>query len=434
MTAFDVWPFTDVHTVERRGDLDVLSGMSPDGLPVTITRVAPDAARDGDRRRRFRAAVEAATRRATADDPPILWADTATLVPWAATYDDAAHRGADLIAGIYESGEFAAGDTPGRPSTPGAVASGPAQASSAEKSVPALDPESLVGYQTIQPGYGTPSYDSPPGYGRPPQGPALPEPPGPPPGGGSTSRTPLMVGLGVGGLVVILLVGSLVAVGLSRKDATVQAGSTASTYQAPQTATARISTGPESASPTPGESSSATSSPKPKLRNVKPKPVIGPMWGSKEKTWLMAFSQFGWAFRAPRDFNCFMGTDTEIKRKVVCWGPKPGGRKNANNGFTMVVQQCAKTTCTAKEKKLYDTDPWGRPVKHAKKKDATTKYVARFQKDAKDGNRRYYVEWIGHYYVRGGHMYHISAAGDAPAGKLGVNLQKTLNDIRTQSG
>jgi hypothetical protein len=31
-------------------------------------------------------------------------------------------------------------------------------------------------------------------------------------------------------------------------------------------------------------------------------------------------------------------------------------------------------------------------------------------------------------------MYHISAAGDAPAGTLGVNLQKTMNDIRTQSG
>lgn len=427
MTAFDVWPFTDVHTVERRGDLDVLSGMSPDGLPVTITRVAPDAARDGDRRRRFRAAVEAATRRATADDPPILWADTATLVPWAATYDDAAHRGADLIAGLYESGELGTGGSPG------AAPSAPAQ-SPAEKSVPALDPESLARYQTLQPGYGTPSYDTSPGYGV-PAGPGLPQAPAQQPAGaGSTSRTPLMVGLGIGGLVVVLLVGSLIAVGLSRRDPSIEVGATASTYQAPQTATAHISTGPESPSPTPSESSSATSSPKPTLRAVKARPVVGPMWGSKDRTYTMAFSQFGWAFRAPHNYNCFMGTDTEIKRKVVCWGPKPGGRKEANDGFTLVVQQCAKTTCSASEKKLYDTDPWGRPVKHAKTKDATTKYVSRFNKNDKDGNRRYYVEWIGHYYVRGGHMYHISAAGDAPAGTLGVNLQKTLNDIRTQSG
>lgn len=429
MTAFDVWPFTDVHTVGRRGDLDVLSGMSPDGLPVTIVRVAPDAARDGDRRRRFRAAVEAATRRATADDPPILWADTATLVPWAATYDDAAHRGAELIAGIYESGELATGGAPGTPAAPAA------QPPAAEKSVPALDPESLVGYQTMQPGYGTPSYGTPPAYGTPPSGPGMPAAPGQqPPGGGSRSRAPLMVGLGIGGLVLVLLLGSLIAVGLSRKDRSIEAGATSSTYQAPQTATAHISTGPESPSPTPGESSSASGSPKPTLRAVQPKPVVGPMWTSKDHTWLMAYSQFGWAFRAPHNYNCFMGTDTEIKRKVVCWGPKPGGRKEASDGFTMVVQQCATTTCTAKEKKLYDTDPWGRPVKHAKTKDSTTKYATGIKKDAKDGNRRYYIEWIGHYYVRGGHMYHISAAGDAPAGTLGVNLQKTLNDIRTQSG
>ncbi|MBO0890840.1 MAG: hypothetical protein J2P14_07980, partial [Acidothermales bacterium] len=407
MTAFDMWPFTDVHTVERRGDLDVLSGMSPDGLPVTITRVAPDAARDGDRRRRFRDAVETATRRATADDPPILWADTATLVPWAATYDDAAHRGADLIAGIYESGELATGGAPG------AAASTTAQPPE-EKSVPALDPESLARYQTLQPGYEAPPYDAP-GQGPPPSGPGLPQAPGHrAPGGGSSARTPLMVGLGIGGLVLVLLLGSLIAVGLSRKNESVEAGATSSTYQAPQTATAHISTGPESPSPTPGESSSATASPRPTLRAVKPMPVVGPMWSSKDSTFTMAFSQFGWAFRAPHNYNCFMGTDTEIKRKVVCWGPKPGGRKQASDGLSLVVQQCAKNTCTAAEKKLYDTDPWGRPVKHAKTKDATTKYESKTNTDKQDGGRKYYVEWIGHYYVRGGHMYHISAAGDAP--------------------
>ncbi|MGH3096062.1 MAG: hypothetical protein ACRDMV_08705 [Streptosporangiales bacterium] len=451
MSAFDLWPFTDVSTVERRGELQVLAGISPDGLPVTITRLTPDTARDAALRQRFKDAVEAATRHTGPDDPPILWADTSTLVPWAATYDDADHRGADLIGHIFESDVAAPEQTSHVTRVP--------QQSDSEKSVPALDPNAYGSYggpaQTRDapaPQYDTPRplYDTPrpvehttPHPGRLGQ-PAGPGGPPRPPGGGGTSggdgkgggasRTPLFIGLGVGGLVVVLLLGSLVALAATReRDTSGDPGKVPTAAQSSSsTPTNQITTAPAKSSPT--ASSSPTESAKPKLKDVKPVSVYGPTWKKGDDTYLMAFSQLGWAYRAPGDFDCLVREHTSAKTRITC--TKLLGKKSKSRRVLLVDRKCSGKSCSGKEQKKVEKDPWGRKVHNWKRKGKHTKYVTGTFHNT-DNDKKYFGFYMSYYYKDGkGHRNrHVLAYGDAPAkSKYAKQIQKTINSIRTQSG
>lgn len=451
MSAFDLWPFTDVSTVERRGELQVLAGTSPDGLPVTITRLTPDTARDATLRRRFKDAVEAATRHTGPDDPPILWADTSTLVPWAATYDDAEHRGADLIGHIFESDVTADAQTSHETQVQ--------QQTDSEKSVPALDPNAYGSYDTPAPAHDTPPpqyetprplYDTPrpvehstprPGHPGGPGG--SPAPPSQPPGGGTGggdgksggSRTPLFVGLGVGGLVVVLLLGSLVALAATReRDTSGDPGKVPTAAKSSSgTPTNVISTGASDTS-SPTSSSSASESAKPKLRDVKPVSVYGPTWKKGDSTYLMAFSQLGWAYRAPGDFDCLVRDHTSKKTRITC--TKLLAKKSKSRRVLLVDRKCSGKSCSAKEEKKAEKDPWGRKIHNWKRKDKHTKYVTGTFHN-KDNDKKYFGFYMSYYYKDGkGHRNrHILAYGDAPAGsKYAKQIQKTINSVRTQSG
>ena len=96
MVSEESWPFHGERTVGRRGDLLVLAAQAPDGRPVTIVRLAPGAG--PELHQEFRAAVRVAGEHAAARGlPRIAWHDLDTLLPWAATYDDPRHLGADLL-------------------------------------------------------------------------------------------------------------------------------------------------------------------------------------------------------------------------------------------------------------------------------------------------------------------------------------------------
>lgn len=440
MSAFDLWPFTDVSTVERRGELQVLAGTSPDGLPVTITRLTPDTARDAALRQRFKNAVEAATRHADPDDPPILWADTSTLVPWAATYDDADHRGADLIGHIFESDVTATEQTSHETRVQ--------QQTDREKSVPALDPNAYGAYgatrdapapqyDTPRPPYGTPRPVQQPGRAAGPGGPSSR-----PPGGGGTSgdgrsgasRTPLFVGLGVGGLVVVLLLGSLVALAATReRDTSGDPGTVPTAAQSSaSTPTNLITTAPAKSSTSP--SASAGKSAKPKLKDVKPVSVYGPTWKKGDDTYLMAFSQLRWAYRAPGDFDCLVREHTSHKTRVTC--TKLLGKKSKSRRVLLVDRRCSGASCSAKEQKKAEKDPWGRKIHNWKRKGKYTKYVTGTFHNT-ENDKKYFGFYMSYYYKDGkGHRNrHILAYGDAPAkSKYAKQIQKTINSIRTQSG
>src|SRR5690606_4921544 len=297
----------------------------------------------------------------------VLWADTATLVPWAATYDDPQLRGAALIARIYSSGS--APDV-------GAAPSATPQQAPGERSVPALDDEPPPTYHT---GQGDPSY-----------APQPPQPPQPPVPRERRSRAPRLVAFAAGGLVLVLLLGVAISIGLTREPEA--SGSPSESPSAVPTESLEFSPGPSTAPPTP---TPTATTPKPTLKPRKPVSVYGPVWKKGEKTYTMDFAQLGWAWRAPGDFDCLVVEQTKNKVRVTC--TKLLKKKPDDNRRLLIIdRQCSGTSCSPAEQKLCGTDKDGyKPP--LKKKDATTRYNTTTYKDKKTKDKTF-AEFMLHYY------------------------------------
>ncbi|MQA77069.1 MAG: hypothetical protein GEV10_01070 [Streptosporangiales bacterium] len=367
------WPFTDVRTVGRRGDLLVLEGTAPDGVPVTITRLAPGPATDPATHRRFHEAVEEMRRRTGPGDPPITWWDTRTLSPWIATYADTSHRGADQLAGY-----FAPSHAPGR-------------------------------------------YPPPPAYTPAPAGPA------PDAALASVGRRFLPRIIAAGAAVVVLVM-TLAVVG-----AVVRSGSEATPSES--STLAGVPTGYPTSSSSPSMTTggpTATPAPKPTLRRVKPKAVYGPTWKSGDDTYTMAFAGDDYAFRAPGDFDCFRAGATSRDTYIRC--TKLLAVPEESRRLTVINQVCAKTTCTSTEWKSM-VRRLGVAPKKWKTKDKTTRYAVETFRNEQNGEK-YFRYYLSHTYPDddGKLGRHVSAVAETPVGKYAGQLQKTVNDIRTQSG
>lgn len=374
MNSFDQWPFDDVRSVERRGDLEVLQGISPDGVPVTITRLAPDVADRRAAHERFRLAVQAATRQAGADDPPVLWADTAALNPWAATHDDPHRRGAALLSAAYQS----VGAPPGA--------------------------------REQQP-YGPPW---------------PPRAPGDPQVSGQRSRLPWLLAFGAGGVVLVLLLGVAVSLGLTREVEALDPP----TQEPVPTESVRFTPGPSVTY----TSASPTTPPEPKLKDRKPVSVYGPVWRKGEKTFTMNFYQLGWSFRAPGDFDCFVGNHTKTRTKITCTRIL-NKLKNDLRGMVIVDRQCSDKSCSAAERKTCRTDHTGQPVKKLKPKDATTQYRTKSFTDQKTKRKGFALAMVHYYKGKSGHQNKcVLTLASGAVGKEAKQMQKTVNDIRTQTG
>lgn len=375
MTAEESWPFAGERAVGRRGDLLVLEATAPDGRPVTITRLAPGSSAELDER--FRAAVAAVAERAGEHGyPSVAWRDLDTLMPWAATYDDPAHQGADLIERVLADG---------------LAALGAGDARDGATSAPDGDP-----------GSGELDETAPIASGR-----------------RRVARTRMMAAV-VGGAVAVVLVVVGATVGLVGARRGAEPSATRYTF-APTTLPSDNSTG--------GPGPTATPDDLPTLRHVKPRSVYGPTWKRDDDTYLMAFSQLTWAFRTPRGMDCLIANESKLATKVTCINllSIPKGAR----GITIVDRRCKAPHCTKAERKAFERDPSGETV-HWKVKDKTTKYrVERFTRGDK---RRYFGFHLSHYYWHGRVRRHVSVYGEAPVGHPAKQIQKTINDIRTQSG
>lgn len=366
------WPFTDVRTVGRRGDLLVLSGNAPDGVPVTITRLAPGPATDPATHRRFHEAVEEMRRRTAPDDPPITWWDTRTLSPWIATYADTAHRGADLLAGYFAPGAY-------------------------------------------------------PGQGPPPLYP--PAPVQAPDAALASVGRRFLPRIIAGGVALVIVVMTLAVVGAVVRSGSEASPSGTSTLTGAPTSYATSSSSPGLAT---GNPSSSTPEPKPTLRRVKPKAVYGPTWKPDDDTYTMAFAGDDYAFRAPGDFDCFRAgatsRDTYIRCTKLLAVPEEARR------LTVINQVCAKTTCSSTEWKPM-VKRLGVAPKKWKTKDKTTRYAVETYRNEQNGEK-YFRYYLSHTYPAddGKLGKHVSAVAEAPVGRYAGQLQKTVNDIRTQSG
>ncbi|MBO0826900.1 MAG: hypothetical protein J2P24_03885 [Streptosporangiales bacterium] len=359
------WPFTDITTVGRRGDLLVLAGVAPDGAPVTITRLAPGPSTDAALHDRFRAAVEQVRRNPRPGHPPVMWADTRTLVPWAATYADPAHTGADLIAAAFD---------------------------------PAAPPPPVA-------------------------------PPPPAPAAGTTeavrsSRTSLLIGISAGVVSLLLVLGIVVGMTVRSESSASNSPTATSSFSAPPTQ-------PTAATTTDGLSTGSPQ-PKPTLKNVKPKSVYGPTWTSSDPVYPMAFATLPWAFRTPSDFDCLItGTSTDVTQlSCLKLFADPGEQRRA----TIVDRTCPGTKCTTAERERFQMYPSGDKVAW-RRKDATTWYYVRTFTNQQSGGK-YFGFYLSHLYRDGSGRLrkHLSVYAEAPVGRYAVQIQKTVNDIRTQSG
>lgn len=371
MSTSQDWPFTDITTVGRRGELLVLAGVAPDGVPVTVIRLAPGPSTDAELHGRFRDAVEEVRRNPRPGYPPVMWADTETLVPWAATYADPTHAGADLIAAVFDP----AGPPPVAPPSPP-----PAPAATAAA------------------GPGAPVVGS--------------------------SRMSLFIGISAGVVSLLLVVGIVVGMAV-RSESSASSGPTATSsfsVQPTQPTVATTTDGFNTGSPRP----------KPTLRKVKPKSVYGPTWKASDPVYPMAFANLPWAFRAPSDFDCLItGTSADVTQlSCLKLFAEPGEQRRA----TIVDRTCPGTKCTTSERERFQMYPSGDKVKW-KRKDATTWYHVKTFTNQQNGGK-YFAFYLSHLYRDGsGHLRkHVSVYGEAPVGKYAVQIQKMVNDIRTQSG
>ncbi|HEX6446431.1 MAG TPA: hypothetical protein VF053_15150 [Streptosporangiales bacterium] len=366
MTTED-WPFTDITTVGRRGDLLVLAGVAPDGVPVTIVRLAPGPSTDAELHRRFHDAVAAVRHDPRPGYPQVIWADTETLVPWAATYPDPAHVGADLIAAAF--------DPAGQP-------------------------------------------------------PPVPQP-APAPGGTgnpvvSSSRTSLFVGIGAGVVSLLLVLGIVVGMAVRSESSASSSPTATSSFSVPPTQPR-----PTAATTTDGFNTGSPR-PKPTLKRVRPKSVYGPTWKSSDPVYPMAFSSLPWAFRAPSDVDCLItGTSADVTQlSCLKLFADPGEQRRA----TIVDRTCPGSRCTTSERERFQVYPSGDKVRW-KRKDATTWYYVKTFTNQQNGGK-YFAFYLSHLYRDGsGHLRkHVSVYAEAPVGRFATQIQKMVNDIRSQSG
>lgn len=373
MSADELWPFTDVRTVGQRGDLLVLEGRAPDGKPVTITRLAPGAAADPVMQRRFHEAVAEARRCIGPADPWIGWWDTATLSPWAATYDDPHHGGADRIGAFFD------------PHT--ALPARPPPSGERPASVESL---TRAGPSPVQ------------------------------------RRVPLIVSAFAGVAVLVLALGISGAV-LRDQDAADPSPSPTSSA-APSSPSAGSTDDPfGTASP------GASAAPKPKLRNTKPRSVYGPTWRRTDDTYTVRLPGLDYAFRVPSDLDCFLaGTTTEASH-VRCLRLLAGPSETRT--VTLMNRTCAGDRCDGAELRLFESVLVGNENVTWKRKGKATRYAVRRFVDERSGER-YFKFYLSHVYpdARGKRGKHVGAVGEAPTGKHAKQIQKTLNDVRTQAG
>ncbi|MQA03672.1 MAG: hypothetical protein GEV07_13440 [Streptosporangiales bacterium] len=378
MSADDLWPFTDVRTADRRGDLLVLEGTAPDGAPVTITRLAPSAATDPEMHRRFHDAVEEASRCIGPTDPRIAWWDTATLSPWAATYDDPHHRGAEMIGAL-------------------------------------LDPQSALPQPVVQPAAETAPEPVLATLGR-TEGPS-----------GLQRRLPLLVGTVAGVAVLVLALGITGFVTRDQPTAGPTAGQSSSpapSYTSPSMPTATDTDGPTG-------SSRPTATSRPTLRKVEPKSVYGPTWKRTDSTLTVDLAGLDYAFRVANDYDCFLAGTTSEATHVRCLKLLASEKKMRN--LTLTNRDCMGNRCERSQVRLFEALLEGNEHVEWKRKDKTTRYFVTRYVNPMNGER-YFKFFLSHVYEDGNEAKHVGVVGEAPVGKFAKEIQKTVNDVRTQSG
>lgn len=173
-----------------------------------------------------------------------------------------------------------------------------------------------------------------------------------------------------------------------------------------------------------GQSSAPPSTPpEPERRDVPARTLVGPGFAAGEETYPMKLKGMPFAFYTPKTWGCLKASADGLPDAVIwrCIDEQAGsGRPQID----LVAATCA-STCTAADRDNLDTLALSK-VPGYTTKDATTRYAERT-----DAGK--YLLTVNHTFAIGTQNWVLLIDGEAPKAEHKPAVQKTINDIWSQT-
>jgi hypothetical protein len=197
------------------------------------------------------------------------------------------------------------------------------------------------------------------------------------------------------------------------------------------TATAPAPVVPRTTDPEPDPEPSAAPtgavpSGKPSLRAVPARKLVGSTYADGDDTYTMAFTGWPFAFRTPGTWGCVAGR-VEIPQ-AKAWVCIDEGNPGNGQRLQIMLRPCP-GSCGAADRARLNTE-WFDPGAKAKTYDENTSFV----ETAKDAKGRYTLD-MSHYFQADGddQTWQVGVGAYSPPATK-ADIQKTINDVLTQTG
>jgi hypothetical protein len=186
---------------------------------------------------------------------------------------------------------------------------------------------------------------------------------------------------------------------------------------------------PRTTEPDPGGNPAPTGavpSGKPTLRSVPARTLAGPVYSAADETYTMSFTGWPFAFRTPGTWGCVAGrVDLPDAKAWVCIDE---GNPGSGQRLQIMLRPCP-APCGPAERARLSTE-WFDPGAKAKTYDENTSFV----ETPTDAKGRYTLD-MSHFFRTAGdpQTWQVGAGAYSPPAKR-ADIQKTINDVLTQTG
>lgn len=168
----------------------------------------------------------------------------------------------------------------------------------------------------------------------------------------------------------------------------------------------------------------AVPSGKPTLRAVPARKLVGPAYTAGDDTYTMGFTGWPFAFRTPGSWGCVAGRVDPPAKGWVCINE---GNPGSGQRLQILLRPCP-APCGKAERTRLSTE-WFDAGAKAKTYDEDTSFV----ETAKDAKGRYTLD-MSHFFedADGSKTWQVGAGAYSPPASKG-DIQKTINDVLTQT-
>jgi len=191
------------------------------------------------------------------------------------------------------------------------------------------------------------------------------------------------------------------------------------------TAVAPIPARPGTTAPDPGISPTAPSG-KPSLGSAPARTLVGPAYAVGDDTYTMGFTGWPFAFRTPGSWGCVAGRlDLPDAKAWVCINE---GNPGSGQRLQIMLRPCP-APCGPADRARLSTE-WFDPGATARTHDESTLYV----ETPKDAKGRYTLDMSHFFRTAGGTQTWQVGVGAYSPPATRADIQKTINDVLTQTG